>query len=204
MRNRAAADVTSLQHSSPRRRLQQRVAQEIVEAAARVIAEHGPNASMADVASEAGIARATVYRYYASREVLLGAVAALAAREAGERLEAARLDAVELREAVQRAVRALIEVGDSLVAVARDRVAPSEDAIARAVEEPLNRLVERGQADGRLRDDLPVTWLAGMLLALVIAVLVTRPKLGREDAVAAVTSLFLDGAQMRPGPIDPA
>jgi hypothetical protein len=43
-----------------------------------------------------------------------------------------------------------------------------------------------------------------MLLALVVAVLVARPKPGREDAVAAVTSLFLDGAHTRPSELSGA
>jgi AcrR family transcriptional regulator len=181
-----------------RRGLQERVTAAIVEAAARVFAAHGEQASMSDVAVEAGIARATLYRYFASRAELLDALATLAADEAQRRLAEARLDEVDVREGVVRAVRALLEVGDPLAALARERVHPNASGFTTAVEDPLRRLVERGQASGQLRDDVPAGWLAEMLLALVVSALAARPLLGREDAVAAISSLYLDGAHTRP------
>jgi AcrR family transcriptional regulator len=181
--------------------LQQRVADAIVEAAAHVIAVHGPQASMNDVASEAGLARATLYRYFANRGELLDEVARVAAHEAAERLALARLDDIELRESVVRAVRALLEVGDPLVALARERGRPHSNEFRNSVEEPLRRVVERGQAAGHLRTDVPATWLTEMLLALVVSVLAARPVLGREDAVAAISSLYLDGTHTRPSAV---
>lgn len=184
--------------------LQERVAGAIVEAAARVIAMQGEQASMNDVATEAGIARATLYRYFSSRQELLEAVAALAAREAGDRLAGARLDALPTREGVVRAVRALLEVGDPLVVLTRERVRPDARHLTNAVEEPLRRLMERGQAAGELRVDVSPTWLTDMLLAFVVTPLAARPVLGREDAVAAITNVYLDGAHTRPAAVSRA
>ncbi len=48
--------------SQPASSLQQRVSGTILEAAAQVLARHGEQASMSDVAEAAGVARATVYR----------------------------------------------------------------------------------------------------------------------------------------------
>src|ERR1044072_390845 len=62
----------------------------ILEAAATVLAERGEQASMADVAAAAGMARATVYRYFPNREALLEALGTLAVEEAGERRPAGR------------------------------------------------------------------------------------------------------------------
>ena len=58
--------------------LRARVSSAILEAAATVLAERGEQASMADVAAAAGMARATVYRYFPNREALFEALGRLA------------------------------------------------------------------------------------------------------------------------------
>src|SRR5689334_23553025 len=95
--------------------LHARVSAAILEAAAAVLVERGEQASMADVAGAAGMARATVYRYFPNREALFEALSRLAVEEAGERLQAGRLDEISVVEAFERAVRALVGVGDSFV-----------------------------------------------------------------------------------------
>ena len=167
----------------------------ILQAAARVIAAQGEKASMADVAAEAGVARGTLYRYFPSREVLLDELAQVAASGAGSRLAAARLDEVPAREGVVRAVRAFLDGGDAFIAIARERTRSTR--FDELVAGPLRRLVERAQAEGQLRGDISAPWLAESLLALTVAFVVTSPKVGREDVVAMVTGLYLDGAHAR-------
>src|ERR671934_831261 len=77
----------------PRRRqaLQERVAAAILEAAARLLATGGEQASMNDVAAAAGVARATLYRYFPSRQVLLDELAQLAVADASAGLAGAGL-----------------------------------------------------------------------------------------------------------------
>src|SRR5688572_3740091 len=104
--------------------LRARVSAAILEAAAGALAERGDQASMADVAAAAGVARATVYRYFPSREALLEALGGLAVEEAGDRLRAGRLEEVSVAEAFQRAVRALVAVGDYFVVLSRESVRP--------------------------------------------------------------------------------
>src|SRR3954466_6978023 len=96
----------------PRQALQERVAAIILEAAARVLLARGEQASMTDVANGAGVARATVYRYFPNRQSLLDELARSAVRDAGDRLAAARLDEIPVAEGIARAVRALVDVGD--------------------------------------------------------------------------------------------
>src|ERR687885_1764534 len=107
--------------------LQARVSAAILEAAAAVLAERGEQASMADVAAAAGVARATVYRYFPNREALLEALGRLALEDAGERLSAARLAEVPVDEGLSRAVRALVTVGDRFVVLARERGRPDPE-----------------------------------------------------------------------------
>ena len=64
----------------------------ILDAAARVFADEGASANLATVATAAGVSRATLYRYYKSREVLLQALVRDAIDEAARRLADAGLE----------------------------------------------------------------------------------------------------------------
>ena len=178
--------------------LHARVSAAILEAAAALLAERGEQASMADVAAAAGMARATVYRYFPNREALFEALGRVAVEEAGERLRAGRLEQVAVQEAFERAVRALVAVGDYFVVVSRESARPDATEFERRVAAPLRELIERAQSLGEVRHDLPASWLMESLIGIVASGLQTRPSLGVEDTVAGITSLFLDGARLRP------
>jgi AcrR family transcriptional regulator len=191
-------DETFMASATPRPTLQQRVSAAILEAAAGVLASRGEAASMSDVAAAAGVGRATVYRYFPSRDALLGELADLALTTAGDRLRAAGLPKVSVEEGLARAVRVLVGVGDYFVVLARERVRPDPAQLEQRLSAPLRALLQRGQETGVIRTDLPVSWLTDSLVALVVSVLLARPVLGEEDAVAAITSLFLDGSRQPP------
>jgi len=177
-----------------RQALQQRIADAIVEAAASTLAHGGDRVSMHDVAAEAGVARATLYRYFPSRQALVEEVGRLAASDAGARLRSARLGEVPVEEGVARAVRALVEVGDLFIVLARERARPDPEVFESSLGDPLRTLVERGQEMGGLRDDVPNSWLTESLVGLVVSVLSVSPSMGTEDTIAVATSLFLQGA----------
>ena len=83
---------------APRQGLQLRVAAAILDGAARVFALEGEQASMNDVAAAAGVARATVYRYFPNRQALLDELTQAALSDAEERLASARIDEVTPEE----------------------------------------------------------------------------------------------------------
>jgi TetR/AcrR family transcriptional regulator, mexCD-oprJ operon repressor len=180
--------------TGPRSGLRERVAAAIVEAAAAVLAERG-DASMSDVASAAGVARGTVYRYFQGREALLEALGSVAVQEAGAGLAAARLDEVAIDEAFTRAIRALVLVGDYFVVLARARASVEPAEFERRISGVLDALMERGQELGEIRSDLPAHWLVETLIGVIVSVLGSGSTVGVEDKVDAITSLFLDGAR---------
>lgn len=183
----------------PRPSLRERVAAAILASAAGVLADRD-QASMGEVATAAGVARATLYRYYPTREALLEALGRHALDEAGARLGEAGLDRVPVAEGFERAVRALVSVGDYFVVLARERDAEHGE-FDRRIAAPLRALIDRGQSAGDVRSDVHPSWLMESLLALVVSVLPSAPALGLEDTVQAITSLFLHGAR---GPLPSA
>ena len=182
---------------APRLSLQQRVSSAILDGAAHIFAVHGDQASMSDVADAAGVARATLYRYFPSREALLDELTRAALDDVERRLVAARIDAVAPEEGIARAVRALVEVGDPLVLVARRRPWADPDAVQQRLTDPLRRLFERAQEEGAVRRDIVAARLTESLIGLVVGVLTSSPPMGREDMTATVTGLLLDGARAR-------
>lgn len=182
---------------APRQALQLRVAAAILDGAAHIFAIQGEQASMNDVAEAAGVARATVYRYFPNREALLDELAHVAVSEVDARLESARIDEVEPEEGIARAVRALVDVGDSFVLLARERLRSDPERFDRKLLQPLRRLFERGQVSGDFRDDIASARLSESLIALIVGTLRSTPALGKEDTTATITGLFLDGARAR-------
>jgi TetR/AcrR family transcriptional regulator, mexCD-oprJ operon repressor len=167
---------------------------EILSAATAVLASR-QSASMAEVAAAAGIARATLYRYFPTREALLRALEAAANEEAGRRLAGANLDEVPVEEALARATRALVAVGADFIVLLRERRPPEPGFTA-----PLAALIERGRENGQLRSDVSVATLVESLLALIGACVRTGEAagMGAEDMSSAALRLFLTGARPPP------
>lgn len=190
-------------HPAAREPLQQRVASVILEAAARVLARRA-GASMVEVAAEAGVARATVYRYFPARQALLDELVQDARDRAAAALDDARVAEVDPHLAVDRVVRTLLELGPAFVVLMRERAAGAgTDAGADAdVAGRVREAIRRGQGAGWIRRDVPDAWLTETLLGLVLSVQTAGGTLGRDDTVAAVSSLFLHGARAA-SPDDP-
>jgi TetR/AcrR family transcriptional regulator, mexCD-oprJ operon repressor len=186
-----------MSEAAPRQALQQRVAAAILDGAARIFAAQGEQASMNEVAEAAGVARATVYRYFPNRETLLDELAQAAVTDVDARLESARIDEVSPEEGIARAVRALVDVGDPLVLLVRGRRRSDPERFERGLRRPLVRLFERGQAGGDIRADITSARLTESFIGLIVGVLTSSPPLGRDDMTATITGLFLDGARAR-------
>jgi TetR/AcrR family transcriptional repressor of mexCD-oprJ operon len=154
---------------------------------------------MADVAAEAGVSRATLYRYYPDREALLSALAAQALADGGARLAEAGLERVPVEEAIERIVRALVTVGDRYAVLVQEQVPFDPAEAERLLGAPMLAVFERGVESGLFRKDLSAEVLLKLFGgALHSAVKLTqRGDLGLEDASAATASLFLDGARAR-------
>ncbi|HEY4455618.1 MAG TPA: helix-turn-helix domain-containing protein [Pseudonocardiaceae bacterium] len=178
-----------------------RTAAGILEAAAVVLAEHGESVSMADIATASGVGRATLYRYFPTRDLLLRGLIDAALTELRERIADAELDTVPVAEGLARLTRGFLAAGSkysALASVKKEFIADTAE-FDRQLSQPVETLLARGIEDGTLRADLTVAVLVQMYTGLTerAFTMVWRREVGLEQAAALVTTMFLDGATHR-------
>jgi TetR/AcrR family transcriptional regulator, mexCD-oprJ operon repressor len=172
-----------------RQALQERVTDLILEGALRAFART-EDASMSDVAVEAGVARATVYRHFPSREALIDRLIQRAEGSASRALDADRIDDAPIEDAIRRTIRVLVDMGDEVV-VLNNALATGR---SRAITSRVRGVMQRGQEAGVIGRDIPAAWLSEALVSSVVAVMTSDVRCGREDTVEKLARLFLNGA----------
>lgn len=178
--------------------LRDRVGVLILDRAAAVLAEHGATASMAEIATAAGIGRATLYRHFPNRDALLQAMAQAAVEELGDRLAQAQVGEVPVHEAIARVCRAFVTTGGKYIALRHTGHKPADpDAVDQRIGAPLRTLLERGVQEGALRPDLAPELMTVFFSALIETGLTLAAQLGAEQAAATIATLFLDGVGIR-------
>jgi AcrR family transcriptional regulator len=198
--SRPAADPTP-----PRRRADaERSIERILDAAVGALAED-QDSSMAAIARRAGVVRATIYVHFPTREVLLAAVTERAIAEATGAIAAAEPERGDPAEALERVIRATWRTlgrYHALVAVNTGSQAPEQlhhrhGPVLRA----LAPLVERGQAAGAFRADVPAAWHVAMVIALVHAgsAELRAGRTGEAEAEAALVATVLGAVGRRGG-----
>ena len=155
-----------------------------------------PEATRAAVARRAGVVRATVYVHFPTREALIEAVTERAIAEATIAIEAAEPARGDAADALRRVLAtAWGTLGRYHALVAINTRLPDAQLRARhhAVMAQLEPLIERGQADGSFRSDVPAGWHLSMLLALIHAASaeLRAGRVGAEDAESAVVTTIL-------------
>jgi AcrR family transcriptional regulator len=172
----------------------------IVEVAARLLGEN-PNLAMADVGTAAGVSRATVYRHFPTREVLLTAIKAQAVEQSEQALTACRLDEGSATDALHRLCAAWLDVAERYAfaqLVSQPGLAPDEqdrERTRRILGEPLRELFERGKATGEFSPALSTEWCVRSFGALLLAGAraVADGTLTHEDAPGAVFRSLHEG-----------
>jgi|Tabmets5t2r1_1033131.scaffolds.fasta_scaffold06107_3 TetR/AcrR family transcriptional repressor of mexCD-oprJ operon len=167
----------------------------ILDATVRCLARD-PNASVSEIAREAGVGRVTLYGHFASREILVETALARVIDEGDD-----VLSGLDLTGDPRRALRTLIESSWLLMAragavleAAQAVLPPSriQDLHAKPAAR-LEHLVRRGQAEGAFRTDLPADWLVSALHHLMkgAASDVASGRLDRDQAPHFIADTML-------------
>jgi TetR/AcrR family transcriptional repressor of mexCD-oprJ operon len=143
----------------------------ILDAAVEALAGD-PEASMAEIARQAGVVRATVYVHFPTRDALIAAVTERAMSEVVDVIVAAEPERGDPADALRRVVtEAWRTLGRYHALVAINTQLPDAELHHRhaPVLAALESLIERGQRAGAFRTDVPVAWHLSMLVALIHA-----------------------------------
>jgi TetR/AcrR family transcriptional repressor of mexCD-oprJ operon len=171
----------------------------ILDSVARVFADRGSAVSMTEIAARSGVGRATLYRHFPTRDVLMRELQRVAVEDVGHDLRAAKLDALDVAAALDRAVRVVLAVGHHYAVVVREQVPVSRKVADELVRDPIRGVLARAQAEGLLRAECTPEWLEDMFVGLVNAGLEQIVRRGAdEDATArTVVAAYLHGAGVR-------
>lgn len=168
----------------------------LLDAAAEVLAET-PQASLAEVASRAGLGRATLYRHFDNRSALQSAIREEALTRAAATLAATELSGCDTREAIRRAANALVPLGMRFRILLTDGSDTDAEFLAARDKTlaPLLAVLARGVETGELPHSANVAWL-GMVLSALLMTAVRAAGAGAidpGDAGDLVADTFMDG-----------
>ena len=168
----------------------------LLDAAADVLAV-APQASLGEVATRAGLGRATLYRHFDSRDALRAAIREEALSRASVALAGADLADCGTREALRRAATVLVPLGMRFRILLAEGAGTDADFLAARNEAlaPLMAVLARGVEAGELSGVPNTAWL-GMVLAGLLMTAVQAAAAGLIDPAEAgplVADAFIDG-----------
>lgn len=146
----------------------------VLAAAEVVLGRDGRAASMRDIAAEAGVGLATIYRQYPTKEALYEAIAMARVDRLLERARSLQAHPDAAAALVEMIAFAVAEstgekaLADSLAEAGRDPKGGT-DALYRELESETDHLLQRAQADTTVRADVTIDEVAALITALCLA-----------------------------------
>jgi AcrR family transcriptional regulator len=189
-----------------RRQTAERNKEAILNAAEHLIGRAEP-LTFSAVSNAAGLSRPTVYAHFEDRDALLEALVERTVRRTMAAIASSDPEQGPALEALQRLISAsweLIAHHDNLARAAAAELSP--DAMRRAHHDAwaaIKVLIERGRAEGAIREDLSTDWLVASSLALIHAAAEeTRSgsmshKAAHAALASTLTDLFVGGGAAR-------
>lgn len=175
----------------------QRTRTAILDAAARLLSRR-PDAAIAEIADEAGVGRATLYRHFPTRESLQQGVAEAGIADLADAFEAAGLGELSADRAIARITSVVMRNGGRYAAVMSQASAELCDpADIERTTRPIREVIDRGIRDGVLRDDLRGDTVFTMFTAILERALwlTIGEQMTPEEATEAALAIFLNGAR---------
>jgi len=181
----------------------ERTVRTILAAAERVLRKD-PAATIEQIAAEAGVARTTVHRRFATREALIEALGAWATRQFADAIDSSRPEQLPPLVALYQVTVNVLEVKISWgYGMGRPAGAdPESDRIRAEILARCDQLFRRAQQAGLLRPDVDLDWLRRVYYVL-IGEAVEGDGAGRSPAELAtlVMDTLLRGAGANSSPL---
>ncbi|MFK8048304.1 MAG: TetR/AcrR family transcriptional regulator [Halioglobus sp.] len=169
----------------------------IVEAAFQLY-KSDPNASVADIAMLAGVGRATLHRYFPSREDLTVELALTAVKEIDEAAEIASEKAASYTEAIKLILFALIPLADRYWFLSNQTTGddPAVQSEYKRQAQETADLIEQAKNEGGLNPQLPTSWLCEVFDGLLFAAweMVRKENATAKQASELAWNTFINGA----------
>ncbi|HWB66478.1 MAG TPA: TetR/AcrR family transcriptional regulator [Mycobacteriales bacterium] len=172
----------------------QRNRERILEVAAKAFAQHGVEASLEEIARQAGVGVGTLYRHFPNRDLLVEAVF----RRNVDQLVASAdrlLETLSPVEALAQWMREFVEYVSAKRGLASHlkTVVSAESDLFVSTHERMNaaigRLVDAAVAEGSIRPDVA----APDVLRAMAGVCMTSDLPGGEEQACRISALFMDG-----------
>lgn len=183
-------------------------ARELGQAALRLL-NADPTASMGQIATAAGISRATLHRTFATREDLIKFLGRMSLESWRDALDAAGIeaaghggDAGEITHAMRRLCGELIRDADEYGFILTDPTAERDEELVSEAELLQNRELRfyaAAQEAGVLRADLPVAWIVNAVFGLLVGLRdgLRRGDIAVRDAERLLRETLFNGISAR-------
>lgn len=172
----------------------------LIEAAGKIFAVGGPDASLEAVARAAGLGIGTLYRHFPTREALFQAVY----RHEVDQLVDLAAALAEEPDKVD-ALRQWLHANVGMIATKRGMIAALAPATGSSTElyadsaarlaRSVGGLMDRAAAAGEIRDDITTEELMHALIGMCYS----RDKPGWQETVLRLLDVFVDGLRRRAG-----
>ena len=169
----------------------------VLEAAAQLFAERGPDVTVDEIARHAGVGHGTIFRRFPTKDALMAAVLGVRLEElaAGAEELLAHEDAwAAFEEFVWSAADACGRDRALFDGVPRCEIFPEVAEAKQQLDAIAQRLIRRAQDDGSLRGDIAADDVA----ALVASAMLAAGRVTTHDASRLYISIVLDGLRSAP------
>ena len=179
----------------------EKIERHLLDSAAEVLCRDS-GASLAQVASAAGVSRTTLHRHFATRQDLLRALAHDALDRVAAAVDGSVLAEGPAAEVLTAVAAAVLPLADELRFLDLGAsVWNLPELIERWYDlaEPLEAVIRKGQRDGALRADQPPAWIVDVFTSTVWAASdgIRDGRIARRDAVGLIVDTVLNGTVAR-------
>lgn len=170
----------------------------IIESAIKTLLRN-PDAGMSEIALAAGVGRATLYRHYESRDILIQSLARNCLEESDELVEPIKAKKLTGREAIEATIDALMPMADRYKFLLNLWSIAGNDKAVRTIYkrqlDELQTLVNQAKKSGEIKPDISTTWVVTVFDNLLYAswLMIKNEVMQPEEAAQSFKSMLFGG-----------